>query len=38
MKQYVEATRGEPARRHATKPHAGLLQRRVVGCSRTFRE
>ena len=32
LKQYVEAVRGEPARRHALEAHVGLSQRRTRCC------
>jgi len=38
LKQYVEATRGEPARWHAVNPHASLSQRRIRDCSRSVHE
>ncbi len=38
LQQYVEAMRGEPARRYAAQPHAGLSQRRIRDCSRSGHE
>jgi hypothetical protein len=38
LNQYVEAVSGEPARRHASKPHASLSQQRGGNCSRSVHE
>jgi len=38
LKQYVDAARGEPARRHTVQPYAGLSQRRIRDCSRSVHE
>ena len=38
LKQYVEVTRGEPARLAAAQPQPGLSQRRIGGCSKSAHE
>jgi hypothetical protein len=38
LKQYVEVVSGEPDRRHAAYPHAGLSELRIRNCSRSVHE